>query len=494
VTITGVNTFTYPGSGIGTPTTFPTINSTKSGVTNATATIVDTKITAITFTGGTGYAATPTITISAPEGVSFPNNPSSVTFIDGYFIVSVANGMNVYVSELYNGTLWNPLAFSPVEAAQDNVQAVFNISQQLFILKYYSSELWSDVAIPTSQGCPFQRIPGGVLEFGSSSAASISFAGNSIFCVGSQNVGGVAQFVGIFEVTGYTPAIISPPSIVYQIQQFPTVEDAFSFVQYDSGHVFVWFTFPSGNATFVYDLSTEMWHERSTANTSSYQFNRHFAETYSYFDGKHYVSDATTGNVYEMSNQYFSDFGNQIISVRRAPALVDGQNMNMVSIPRLRFDCTTGVGTLQPNVPAAMHAVINGSGGVDSVVVDNPGADYVSLPFLSLSGDAGSGAVLTPVVVNGQIQSVTVVSPGSGYTAPEIDISGPVVTPNAALSWSDDGGNTWTDDYLRSMGNAGEYDTILEFRGLGKLRQGRMFQLAVSDPCKKEFFGAMTHG
>jgi hypothetical protein len=193
-----------------------------------------------------------------------------------------------------------------------------------------------------------------------------------------------------------------------------------------------------------------------------------------------------------MSNDFKSDFGTPITSTRRAPVLMDAESMSMASISRLRFDCQTGVGSVQPTRPATAHAVVT-AGVVTGIVIDYPGSDYGTAPTVTLAGDAGIGAVLSPVIANGQIQSITVTNGGRGYTAPTVYISGPVVSPNASLSWSDDGGNTWSNEYLRPMGDQGQYLTILEFRNLGIARRGRIFQLSVSDPVQKVFRSVMIN-
>lgn len=446
----------------------------------------------IIVNGGTaGYIYNVTTGVLSAAG--FANDIGNVTFIDGYFIGSDTDGMTVYASDLENGTIYSSLAYSPVEGAPDKIKSLQNVQNQLFIIKEYTSELWADAAVPTSQGFPFMRIPGGVFDFGTPCGASIVRAGSSIFGLGNMRTASGPQFGGVFEITGFVPKIISPPDITYQIQQFSDISDAFAFVQSANGHIFIWFTFPTGNATFVYDLMTKMWHERSTANTTAYQFNRHVAQSYCDYNGKHYVSDPVNGNVYEMSDQYLTDFGNPIISVRRAPVLFESANMNMATIPRLRIDCETGVGTLAPNHPAICRAVVL-AGAINNIIVDDPGSDYIDPPQITLSGDAGIGAILTPVIANGQLSSVTVTNGGSGYTNPNVNVSGPIVEPTAALTWSDDGGATWSSDYLRDLGNIGKRETILEYRQLGKIQPGRIFQIAISDPVKKAIFGAYVHG
>jgi Phage stabilisation protein len=55
--------------------------------------------------------------------------------------------------------------------------------------------------------------------------------------------------------------------------------------------------------------------------------------------------------------------------------------------------------------------------------------------------------------------------------------------PIAFLTWSDDGGYTWANEYWNKLGKRGEYKTRLHWHRLGFSRD-RVFRLVVSDPVK----------
>ena len=112
--------------------------------------------------GTAGYVYnTATGTFSTISGGGFPaGGAAALTYIDGYFIASEEGSMTVCASDLYDGTVWNALAASPVSAAPDAVQALSNLAQQLWIIKEYTSEVWYDAAVPTSQGFPVYALAG----------------------------------------------------------------------------------------------------------------------------------------------------------------------------------------------------------------------------------------------------------------------------------------------------------------------------------------------
>ena len=67
--------------------------------------------------------------------------------------------------------------------------------------------------------------------------------------------------------------------------------------------------------------------------------------------------------------------------------------------------------------------------------------------------------------------------------------NGNTPNPQAALSWSDDGGHTWSSDYLASIGAQGQYQARAMWWRLGCSRS-RTFRVSISDPVKRILIGA----
>jgi hypothetical protein len=354
---------------------------------------------------------------SAISGGGWPSaGAGTLTYIDGYFVVGDANSMSASASNLYDGTTWSALATSPISAAPDLIQTVMNVHQQLWVIKQYTSEVWYDAGIATSVGFPFGRVSGAVIDYGTPAPASVARGDNSFFFLANQRNNDGAEFVGVVEVSGYTPQIVTPPAIVYQMNQYATVSDAFAYCYSAEGHTFYVLTFPSANATWVYDASTQMWHERSTWTGSPYQVSRHVGNCYAGFNGMHLIGDWQNGNIYQMSSSVYQDNGSPLVSVRTAQHVWDKKEMNNIFVRRLVLDMETGV------------------------------------------GDEGS---LLETGIN----------------------------PQAGLSWSNDGGHTWSNQYMASMGAAGQYRTRVIWRRLGYSRD-RIFRVAISDPVKRILIAA----
>jgi hypothetical protein len=360
-------------------------------------------------------SAHPTLTpsLSTIDGGGWPGNPTHVAYLDGYFIITTAGSMKVYCSNLYDGTTWNALATAAISSSPDACQTVAELAQQLWFIKQNTVECWYDAGVATSVGFPFARVSGGVLDGGTPAPWSVARAQGFLFFLGNIRNQEIGELMGVLQLSGNGFQIVSPTAINYQISQWPSYSDAIGFCYSQEGHNFYVLTSPSANGgigqTFVYDLTTQMWHERSTCISSlnPNYIGRHVSNFYGYLNNQHYVGDWNSGNIYLLSSGVYTDNGQQIISIRQASHLSDKETLRNMFFHKLIVDAETGVG--------------------------------------------GTGAY-------------------------------------ASLSWSNDGGHTWSNEYLASVGKTGQYITRLIWRRLGYARD-RIFKLIMSDPIKKVIIG-----
>lgn len=84
------------------------------------------------------------------------------------------------------------------------------------------------------------------------------------------------------------------------------------------------------------------------------------------------------------------------------------------------------------------------------------------------------------------------------FTALQIDMeagvglsSGQGIDPQARLRWSDDGGFTWGNEMLASIGKVGEYQRRVRWRRLGYARD-RVFEVTITDPVRVAIVGAVA--
>ena len=324
----------------------------------------------IVVDGTAGYLySVSTATFSTIASAGFPSNPVMVEFIDGYFVTFGSGKMFYAVSDLYDGSTWNALATAAILASTEGIRAVIANHQQLWFIKQETSEVWYDAGTPTSQGSPFARIPGSILDLGTPAPASVVRGDGGIFMLGNMRVGGVAGLAGVMKVDGLVPKIISTTAINYQISRLSTVSDAFGYCYTDEGHTFYVLTFPTANWTIVFDTYSQQWHERSLyISGDPFTVNRHVGNSYEYFDGKHLIGDyRANGKIYHMDSGYYDDNGVDLVSFRTTQYLQDNEELRNIFFSKLQIDMETGVGE---GVVAAPRAVLSWS--------DDGGRSWVS--------------------------------------------------------------------------------------------------------------------
>jgi len=199
-----------------------------------------------------------------------------------------------------------------------------------------SVEVWYDSG---AADFPLQRIQGAFNEIGCVSAFSIAKLDNGLFWLGTD-----ARGQGIvYRANGYTGVRVSTHAIEYAIAQNGNISDAIAYTYQQEGHAFYVLTFPSGNATWVYDVSTQVWHER--AGFDNGEFMRHRSNCQCNFGGNILVGDFENGNIYRFDLDVYADNGGIQKWLRSWRALPTGQNnLKRTAHHSLQLDCETGVG------------------------------------------------------------------------------------------------------------------------------------------------------
>lgn len=280
-------------------------------------------------------------------------------FVGGYFIADSGGG-KFRVSNLYKGDTWDALDVATAEASPDSLVAVENNHGELWLFGEYTTEVWYQKATGDP---PFARVSGGVIDYGCAARHSIAKGNNTIVWLGTKRNNDQAQFIGVCMAQGYNVQVISPPSINYKIDNYASIDDAFAYFYTDEGHEFYVLTFPGSNATWVYDTTTGMWHERSSYKNNPYNVRRHLSNNYCIFNRRHFVGDYQTGNIYEMSSAYYDEAGDPIASFRTTDHLYDDDNLRRLYISKLQIDAESGIGV--PADDVALNGVTTITAGTN---------------------------------------------------------------------------------------------------------------------------------
>jgi hypothetical protein len=208
--------------------------------------------------------------------------------------------------------------------------------RELWVFGTDSVEVWYDSG---AADFPLQRIQGAFNEIGCVSAYTIAKMDNGLFWLGTD-----ARGQGIvYRANGYTGVRISTHAVEYAIAQYGNISDAIAYTYQQEGHAFYVLTFPSGNATWVYDVATQAWHER--AGFVDGEFMRHRSNCQCNFGGNIIVGDFANGNIYTFDLDVYADNGDIQKWLRSWRALPTGQNnLKRTAHHSLQLDCETGVG------------------------------------------------------------------------------------------------------------------------------------------------------
>jgi hypothetical protein len=424
---------------------------------------------------GPSYIYNEVTNVFAP--ITDPDFPGAVTvaYLDGYFVFNQPNSQFIWVSQLLDGTSVDPLDFASAEGSPDGVVGLIADHRELWVFGTDSVEVWYNSG---AADFPLQRIQGAFNEIGCVSAYTIAKMDNGLFWLGTD-----ARGQGIvYRANGYTGVRISTHAIEYAIAQYGNISDAIAYTYQQEGHAFYVLTFPSGNATWVYDVATQAWHER--AGLDNGEFMRHRSNCQCNFGGNTIVGDFQNGNIYTLDLDVYADNGGIQKWLRSWRALPTGaNNLKRTAHHSLQLDCETGVGL---NLyPAYDSENIDTEAGLNLV------AEYVQTFLATQAGD-----ILTTEAGDG-------FEPLGQYELSDTDISGyelvtnsypaaPGYNPEVMLRWSDDGGHTWSNEHWSSVGKIGAYGHRTFWRRLGmtlKLRD-RVYEISGTDPVKTAIMGA----
>jgi hypothetical protein len=400
------------------------------------------------------------------QQITDPDFAGAVTvgYIDGYFVFNQPDSQIIWVCDLLDGLSISPLNFASAESAPDTLAALAVNNREVWLFGTNSVEVWYDAA---TTGFPLSPIQGAYNEVGCLAPYSVAKLDNSLFWLGADARG----FGMVYRNQGYTAIRVSTHAIEYAIQNYDVLSDAIAYTYQQEGHSFYVLTFPTAGKTWVYDVATQMWHERAGFENGS--FTRHRSNCQMTFNNEIIVGDYQNGNVYALDlNTYDDNVGVQRW-LRSWRALPTGTNTLKRTVQHaLQLDAETGVGlNLYPANPVAEHIT-------------------TQTGFRLTTGAAGE--LLT------EASDVLVTEDGDGLDL-DYDVLVTNVHPAAAgynpqvmLRWSDDGGHTWSNEHWASMGKLGVYANRTIWRRLGmtiKLRD-RVYEISGTDPVKISIMAA----
>lgn len=327
-----------------------TINSTQSPVSMAD----NGSVIIIVDNSGGGYA----LDLNSHEfgvitGADFYGG-TRVCFLDLFFILNKPNTTTFYISlgsvtyvQLVGGTAFVGTDFGIKSGYPDNIVSIAVVQGYIWLIGSQTTEIWYDAG---TSPFPFARLPGvNIIEHGTPAPYSVSTQDLFPYWITQDKQG---QGI-IIKVKNYQADRISTNALENEFLTYPTLDDCISYIYQQEGHVFVVFTFPTANKTWVYDESTGQWHQRAWTDNNGV-LNRHRGNCCANAYGKIVVGDWQNGNLYAFDLSTYTDNGQPISRIRTFPHLINDGNRQVYT----RFIADMAVG--------------NDTGLIDSSTSTNP--------------------------------------------------------------------------------------------------------------------------
>jgi hypothetical protein len=289
--------------------------------------------------GVNGYIVTATtVTMITDDGL--PSNPTTVTYQDGYFLVTYRNSGRVYISDLNNGLSWDGTVYFNAEEDADDTVSVESFKRDIIPFGQDTFSFWYN----SGSTVPFDRKPGSSQKIGIGAKYSIAQVANTIFFLTNE--------FQVATLAGYQPKPVSTRSIDYQISQYERKDDAIGMGINIEGNAFYILTFPTADVTWCYNAATDFWN-RLMSYPEPYQ-HRWRGNCHEFFADKHIVGDYKNGKLYEWDFDTFKDNSEWTRRTRTTEAIKkEGKN---IFHHRLEVFFEPGVGLItgQGSDPQAM--------------------------------------------------------------------------------------------------------------------------------------------
>lgn len=298
-------------------------------------------------TGPNGYVIDPAGLTIVPITDSAFTGADKVDYIDGYFVFNKPGTQEYQITQLL-GTAIDPLDFASAEGSPDLLLSLLVDHSEIWLFGQETTEVHFDSG---NADFPFQRIQGAFIQQGTVAKNSPARLANGVAWLSCNELG---QGMVVLAV-GYQPQRISTHALEFAIQNYSRIDDAIGFSFQQEGHQFYQLTFPTANATWVYDAITALWHERAYRNPADATMNRHRAQCVMNFANHLIVGDWQTPTLFVWDLDTYTDNGDPLPAIRQFPHQASPDNTYQF-FHRLWVDLETGVGlnTGQGSDPQAM--------------------------------------------------------------------------------------------------------------------------------------------
>lgn len=279
------------------------------------------------------YYDVPSLTWGQITDPEFPFGCRRISYLKNRFLVEAPQSQSMSWSAIGDVRAWDGLDFTSADGAPDNIVAHIADHQEIYVF----GETTTQILVADTEG--FSNSPNTFMQQGCAAPFSPANIDNSIMWLGRDEMGeGV-----VWQVRGgASPVRVSNHGIEYAISQYERIDDAIAYAYQMEGHLFYVLTFPTAERTWVFDVASQMWHERAYMQPATGELTRHRSNCHAMFNGRHVVGDFENGRIYEMSMDHPTDDGDAILRLRASQTA--SNNQRRLNYQSVQIDLETGVG------------------------------------------------------------------------------------------------------------------------------------------------------
>ena len=180
----------------------------------------------------------------------------TMDYLDGFGIVTVEGSDQFFTTRLEDFNVINALEFASAESAPDRAIRVLVDHREVWVFGAKTIEIWYNAG---TSPFPLQRASEATMERGLVGRHTPAKLDSTVFWVGDD--------LQVHRASGYVPERISNHAIERCIADLTPAEreNMRGFTWAEEGHKFYALWMPNGT-TWVFDITTGMWHERGTGD------------------------------------------------------------------------------------------------------------------------------------------------------------------------------------------------------------------------------------
>ena len=319
------------------------------------------------------------------------------------FLILNNLGTNQWYCSLSYQIAFNALYIGIKTAWPDDVLCVVAIEREVWVFGPKKSEVWFNAG---TTPFPFQILPGVIIEQGCAAKYSPAKMDTNVYWLNESPEGARMIMRGNAQNVAQR---ISTHAIEKELLKYARVDDAIGSVYQIQGHSFYELHFPSADRTWTFDQATEQFMENCSIDNNGVLHRSRYAFT-AYAYGNNYALDWSNGLLYQISMQTQTDNGQVIPWIRSFPHFA--LELKYVVLASIAVDLATGT-------------------------------------------DSGTGEVM---------QST---SPWSQGFSSGFGPLGQLAPPTVNLRLSRDGGASYGNNRPKKMVSAGNYRSMMRWRGNG---------------------------